>query len=113
MEYIPVRHAQIHKNSSTCSVYEYPTSHTHCSVAFIEINGRYPEQGWALNEVCTEMAYILNGVGTLVTPQKTITLSPQDLVLVSPGEQYYWEGTITMTISSTPAFYAEQHKIII
>jgi mannose-6-phosphate isomerase-like protein (cupin superfamily) len=112
MEHATREHAQVYKNSTACSIHAYPILHPGWSVAYIEINGRYPEQGWALNEVCAEMVYILSGSGKLVTSQQATALAPQDVVLVSPGEHYYWEGVMTMTISCTPAFYAEQHKII-
>jgi hypothetical protein len=35
-----------------------------------------------------------------------------DLVLIEPGEKYFWEGNMDLFIPCSPAWYPEQHKLI-
>lgn len=84
--------------------------------AVVEIKGRYPENGWALNEKCAELVYVLKGKGLVVIKNDTLELGNNanvgDMFLIEHGEKYYWGGNLTLIVSSSPAWYPEQHKIM-
>lgn len=100
-------------NSDQCIAYEYPVKDPDINAAIVEVNGRYPDAGYAINQKCKEVAYIIKGQGKLVIKNKSpLQLNTQDVVFILPGEAYYWEGNLTMFIPCTPAWYPEQHQII-
>lgn len=98
------------KNSDACIATEYALMDQDINVAYVEIKGRYPDKGRVTNEVCKEMAYITEGKGRIVVEDEEIELNAQDLILLEPGERYYWEGNLKMVVPCTPAWYPEQHK---
>ena len=101
----------IHENSKTCIATEYPSADKDINVALVKINGRYPEVGYALNEVCKELAFINEGEGKIVLDNgNEIILEKGDSILIEPGEEYYWQGSLILIVSCTPAWYPEQHK---
>lgn len=101
------------KNSAACTVLEYPLDDKDIDVAVAILNGRYPEQGWAINELCKETGYVIQGTGKLVTENKSVDLAPGHAVLIDAQEKFYWEGNFTVVLSSTPAWHPEQHKVMV
>lgn len=66
MKYIPIgQRIAVHSSDST-TAYEYETNSKLINVAVIDIAGRYPIDGWAVNTVATSLVYILAGRGQLV-----------------------------------------------
>jgi mannose-6-phosphate isomerase-like protein (cupin superfamily) len=113
MKIITSSKATIHKNSEDCTAYEYEfQDEKDINSAVIELAGRYPESGKALNDVCKELVYVVKGSGTLNQGDEKHELSKGDMVLIQPGEPYYFEGTLRMLISSSPAWYPAQHHNI-
>lgn len=100
------------KNSDTCIATEYPIGDKDINVSFVEVLGRYPEKGRVTNKKCKEMAYIIDGKGKIVVEGQEIELNEKDLILLEPGEKYYWEGNMRMLVPCAPAWYAEQHKMV-
>jgi mannose-6-phosphate isomerase-like protein (cupin superfamily) len=98
------------KNSDTCIATEYPLGDKDINVAFVEVSERYPAKGRVTNEKCKELAYIMEGSGKIVVEGKEIELNEKDLILLEPGESYYWEGNMKMLVSCAPAWHPEQHK---
>jgi len=98
------------KNSDVCIATEYPLGDRAINGAVIKLNGRYPDEGRVVNLKCKELAYIINGSGKIVVEDKEIKLGKGDLLLIEPGERYFWEGNLTMFVPCTPAWYPEQHK---
>lgn len=98
------------KNSSVCIATEYPMGDKDINGALIELKGRYPDKGRVVNLKCKEMAYIIKGSGKLVVEGKEIKLRTGDLVLINPGEKYFWEGKMIMFVPCTPAWYLGQYK---
>lgn len=114
MEFIKNKDAQRFKNSPTCTAIEYDfKNESDFNIAGIELSGRYPEQGYALNMVSKELVYVKSGEGTLTSGDKTVTLSPGDAALIQPNEKYYFEGTLELVISSTPAWHPNQYQNIL
>lgn len=99
-----------HKNSEVCLAVEYPLGDKDINVAIIKLNGRYPDEGRVVNSKCKETAFIIKGSGKLFVEGRETEVSQGDVVLIEPGERYYWEGNIEMFVPCTPAWYPEQHK---
>jgi quercetin dioxygenase-like cupin family protein len=78
----------------------------------VTVNGRYPEKGYVVNEVCKEVGYVLSGSGSVCMEGHEVRqLQPGDAVLIQPREKFFWEGTaLEMLMPCSPAFYPEQHK---
>ncbi|MBU3965254.1 DUF861 domain-containing protein [Patescibacteria group bacterium] len=110
MKFLSKNQTKIFKNSDTCTAIEYPLDDKDINGAVIELNGRYPEKGRVVNLKCKELAYIINGSGKAVIEGKKIKFSEGDLILIEPGEKFFWEGNAIMFISCAPAWYSEQYK---
>jgi mannose-6-phosphate isomerase-like protein (cupin superfamily) len=112
MKHATFKQASRFANSEQCTVYEYPLNDPDINGALVELDGRYPEKGYAVNRVCKELAFIVSGQGKLIIKGKdAINLSEKDTILIDPGEEYYWVGKLTMFMPCTPAWYAEQHQM--
>ena len=112
MEHVRQEQAVKKQNSPYCTIWEYPMQNREMNIAIAEIQHRYPTQGFAMNEKCSEMGYVLKGSGRLVTEQKNVELREGDAVYIPCGERYYWEGNLSVLLPCTPAWYPEQHKLI-
>ena len=77
--------------------------------ALITIDGRYPEKGFAVNQICRELAYIIKGNGSLATEYSIAKFSQGDTLYLPPKEKFLWEGKFTMYVVTTPAFDPKQH----
>lgn len=100
------------ENSEHCVAFEYSMEDKDINGAIVEISGRYPEKGRVVNEKVKEMAYVVKGSGKIVVEGQETSLAEGDLVLLMPGERYFWDGDLTMFVPCAPAWYAEQHKEI-
>lgn len=97
------------KNSDHCIVSEFPIEDHEINFAIVKVSSRYPDQGRATNMLCKEIVYVQEGIGKIVVEGVEHTLSAGDVVLISPNEKFYWDGSMTLHISCTPAFTPEQH----
>jgi mannose-6-phosphate isomerase-like protein (cupin superfamily) len=106
-----VKKSQTHtfQTSDVCKAIEYPMGDSDINGAIIELTGRYPTQGKVVNTKCKELAYIISGSGKLILENEEIDVNEGDLILVEPNENYCWEGTMTMFVPCTPAWYPQQH----
>lgn len=100
------------KNGENCTAIEYPWGDKDINGAVIVLTGRYPAVDRVVNSKCKEMVYVIHGSGKLVLEGKTIALKEGDLVLVEPGEKYFWDGQMTLFTPCTPAWSPNQHKEI-
>lgn len=100
------------ENSETCTAIEYPMDDKDINGAVIEISGRYPKEGRTVNEVCKEMAFVIEGSGKVEVEGKEVNLNQGDLILIDPGEKFYWDGNMKLFMPCTPAWYPKQHKMI-
>ena len=110
MKIVRQNQARKHKNSPACLAIEYPLGDKDLNGAIIKLNGRYPDRGRVVNLKCKELAYIIKGSGKIVVEKKEEKISTGDLILIEPGEKYFWEGELEMFVHCTPAWYPEQHK---
>jgi quercetin dioxygenase-like cupin family protein len=112
VEHVKAEHVKIVSNGPFCTVGEYETDDKNINVALVTLTGRYPSNGWAVNEKCTLMAFVLSGKGRLILEGQVIELSEKDVAVISSGERYAWEGEMTILMPATPAWYLEQYKVI-
>lgn len=101
-------------NSDTCAGYEYAFDDKDLNIAVVTVNGRYPESGYIVNEVCKEVGYVLNGKGSIgVLDEANRELEPGSAVMLQPGEKFFWQGeSLVLLMPCSPAFYPAQHKIV-
>lgn len=107
MKIIRKNQTKVFKNSEACTAIEYPTGDKDINGAVIELAGRYPEKGRAMNLECKEMAYVIKGSGKVVVEEEEIKLNEGDLVLIEVGEKFFWEGKMQMFMPCTPAWHTE------
>ena len=111
MKIVKKTESEIHKNSESCIAMEYSIGDKDINIAYIKVNGRYPDKGTVKNKVCKEMGYIVKGKGKLYIGDEVHTLEVGDVVLIKPGDKYYWEGEFEMVVPCSPAWYPEQHEV--
>ncbi len=100
---------KLHKNSDLCLAYEYPWENKDINGAVIDIKGRYPEKGFVVNKVCTEIVLVLEGSGILGLGSESINFTKEDMILIEPNEKYYFDGDCKILAACSPSWYPEQH----
>lgn len=110
MKIIHKSQAKTHKNSEGCDAIEYPLGDKDINGAVIKLHGREPDKGRVVNLKCKEIAYIIKGSGKVVVNGKEVRFKSGDLILIKPGEKFYWQGRATMFMPCAPAWYPEQYK---
>ncbi|NTU46098.1 cupin domain-containing protein [Candidatus Roizmanbacteria bacterium] len=94
----------------TLTAYEYPVLDKTLHGTVMKLKGRYPVEGRVMNEICTEIGYVIEGSGKLILEGEEIKFEAGDQILIKPGERYYWEADATLFMPCAPAWYPEQHK---
>lgn len=112
MEFVKLQDAIKKETSPSCVVMEYPMQNRGMSIGVAEMSGRYPDRGWALNQKCIEMGYVIRGSGKLVTETESVDLSEGDVVLIPRGQKYYWDGAMSVVLPTTPPWSPDQHAHI-
>lgn len=112
MKLVKQSQAEKFKNSDKCEVLEYPLGDKDINMATAIIKGRYPDNGYCVNEECKELIYVIEGKGTLNKRKEKIEFEKGDTILIDKGEIYYWDAHCTIAMPCTPAWYPEQHKLI-
>lgn len=104
--------AEKFQHGETCLMSEYRLEDERVDAAIAKISGRYPDEGWVLNRVSAETAYVLSGSGKLITEEKEEPIEVGDVVLIEPGEKFYWEGNMSLFVSCAPAWKYGQYEHI-
>lgn len=112
MKVVKFEEAEEFKNSDKCTVLEYPLNDKDINFATANIQGRYPDSGYCVNEKCKELIYVIDGNGTLNKKNEKINFSRGDAILIDKGEIYYWDAKCIIAMPCTPAWYPEQHKLL-
>jgi mannose-6-phosphate isomerase class I len=110
MEVRKKHQATRHENTSDCVVYEYKFGTNEIDMAVIELSGRYPQEGWALNTVCTSLVYIVKGEGKLTGPEMQNELTAGDQALIPKDNKYALEGEMELLFAAHPVWTPEQVK---
>src|SRR5688572_9134060 len=110
MEHVAFADREAHNNSDRCVAYEYTTTDSAINGAVVEMEGRYPDKGLVVNHDVTEMLYILDGSGKVIVNGDEQPLHSGDVVIIKPGERYWYEGTLKVFAACTPPWTPEQHE---
>lgn len=110
MKLVKFEQSQEFRNGEKCTVVEYPLDDKDINFSTAVLSGRYPDEGYCVNEECKELIYVIKGNGTLNKKDEKIEFSKGDIVLIDKGEVYYWDAHCTIAMPCTPAWYPEQHK---
>ncbi|MFA6131646.1 MAG: cupin domain-containing protein [Patescibacteria group bacterium] len=102
--------AEKFNNGKFCAALEYSMEDKDLNGAIIELTGRYPEKGRVVNLKCKELAYVIKGSGKVAVDDKETNLKEGDLILIQPGEKYFWDGNLTLFVPCAPAWNPEQYK---
>ena len=100
------------ENSPTCRGLAFVSDDAPIDMAIIEISGRYPEVGQAVNHECHEMVTVVSGAGSVTVAGVLYELAAGDVVHVPPETPFVWDGNMTITMACTPPFSGEQYEII-
>lgn len=98
------------QNGEHCVVSEYPLDDRAINGAYVELTGREPDEGRVVNTVCKELAYVISGSGSIEIEGSEIFLEAGDIVLIEPGERFFWSGTMKLFLPCHPAWYPEQYQ---
>jgi len=109
MRFVRASNAKRFKNAETCTAYEYETGSKDINIARIEIRGRYPLEGGAVNNEVSELVYVEQGEGNVSVNGILSGLCTGDVILIEKGEEVLWEGTLDLIISCAPAWTKEQY----
>ncbi|MDX1902349.1 MAG: AraC family ligand binding domain-containing protein [Gammaproteobacteria bacterium] len=110
---ISLKHQGIErKNSEACIATEHHLNDKMIDFAIVKISGRYPSAQRAMNQLCKEIVYVSEGNGKVVVEGKEYLIHSGDVVLIEPGEKYYWEGDMNLFASCAPAWTKEQHLLV-
>ena len=71
MKKIARNEAEPGQNSPVCKTIEYSFGDTELDLGIATITGRFPDHGYAMNEVCRELVYVLEGEGCPENPDGT------------------------------------------
>ena len=113
MKFIKYENALKGKNSEKCKTLEYSFADKDIDLGIATINGRYPDEGYGVNLVSKELVYVIEGNGTLNFENEKIEFSAGDAILIEPNEKYYYDTKYCkISMSCTPAWEMEQHKLI-
>ncbi|MDB5176936.1 MAG: Cupin domain protein [Candidatus Saccharibacteria bacterium] len=99
------------RNSNTCEGVTFASKRTNHDIATVTISGRYPEEGWSMNEASDEIVYVSDGKGKLICKDEGVQeLEKGDGAFVEAGIWFAWEGDMTIVMSCSPAFNSEQYR---
>lgn len=99
-------------NGPTCRGVSYAMPGAKLDLAEISIDGRYPEAGWAKNRQSDELVRVSEGEGLLtIRGGETVQIQSGDVVHVPTGEQFYWQGNMTIWMACSPSFNPEQYEV--
>lgn len=113
MKVIKYNNALKGKNSYKCKTLEYSFMDKDIDLGIATISGRYPDKGYGVNLISKELIYVIEGSGTLNFENEKIEFSEGDSILIEPNEKYYYDTEYCkISMSCTPAWSMEQHKLV-
>lgn len=112
MKIIKSQDVNIITNSLQCTVDEYPLGQSQANFSLATINGRYPELDFAINKICSEYVYVLEGSGEIILENNTSAIKTGDLIFIDKNEKFAWSGNMKISMFCVPAWSPEQHLIV-
>ena len=95
--------------NDACEVIRSQITADDIDFVIVKIHGRYPLENYSINQACKEIIYVNEGKGKVNVSDEDYEFSAGDLILIEAGEKFYWEGNMTLYVSSRPAWFSEQH----
>lgn len=100
-------------NSDKCKTLKYSFNDKDIDLGIATITGRYPESRFCINTISKELIYILDGNRKICFENNFFEFEKGDSILINSNEKYYWESKYcVVSMSCTPAWNEEQHKIV-
>jgi len=101
------------ENAPSCTVWEYDFPSKELWFAIVDINGRFPESGKAVNHQCDEIYYIIEGEWTIHQETGDYIIKQWDAFFFEKGKRYRVEGNnLKINVSTTPARFLQQYENI-
>jgi len=110
MKLVRAEDATRFENAESCVAYEYETGDLDINIARIEIVGRYPLEGFAVNTQVTELVYVESGRGQVCVDGIVHAINKGDVLSIQKGEKVSWNGTMTLVIACAPTWTPEQYE---
>lgn len=108
---ISKKETQSFQNRNACTVYKYDFPSEFLGLITAEINGRYPEEGKVLNEICDETYYVQSGSCTIHHETGEYNLSEGDVFYFARGKSYWVEADqLRLVVCTAPPWTPEQHR---
>ncbi len=105
--------AQKTQENGISRFYEYPFPVKNASLGISEINGRYPESGYDMDEKIEANWYVESGSGTIWVGGESHDVAPGDMLHIPSGEKFWILGNnLRLVVCSSPPWTPEQHKHI-
>lgn len=82
------------------------------SFAVVVLDGRYPEKGYSINDICTETLYVFQGSLKLEANGVSYTLEVGDLFMILPETKYRLSGKGKAGVIISPSWDSNQNHII-
>lgn len=112
MKVIKLNDAEAGKNSEVCKTLEYSFGDKEIDLGVATITGRFPNSGYAYNEISRKLIYVIEGSGTLTFKDTKVEYSKGDAILIEPNDRYYFDSEYSViSMSCTPAWDPLQHKM--
>jgi len=91
--------------------HEYQFPFKNASLGISEINGRYPEAGFDVDEEVEASWYVEEGKATIWIGGQEHTVEKGDMIYVPQGEKYWINGQdLRLVVCSSQPWFPEQHK---
>ena len=82
------------------------------TVAYVEMDGIYPEKGYSINSKCTETICLIDGSFSIEISGKKYMMKKGDICMILPGNKYRIVGKGKSFDFITPAWDKKQNKIV-
>jgi mannose-6-phosphate isomerase-like protein (cupin superfamily) len=76
------------------------------------MDGKYPLEGYSLNDVCTETIYVLDGILEIEIDGENFQVKKDDICIILPGKKYKITGKGEVLDLITPSWDSSQNHII-
>lgn len=98
---------------------EFPFPSETANLADITLTKRYPESGYAVNDVVSHYVYVVSGKVLLMRKQPAdniqgFALEAGDGAHIQPGDEYFWNPLpeVRLAVFCTPPWTPEQHRTV-
>lgn len=90
---------------------EYNLPFNTFSTGVSEITGRYPNNGFDVDEGLEATCYVVSGSGKIWLDDQIYDIAEGDMVFVPKGKKYWINGNnLKLVVISSPPWTPEQHK---